>query len=155
MLGPDRVGPWWIERGSPEEEEERFQRKVARSQEQSKMQQVANTVSQFEPSSRALLDLTIKRDSLLKERSARVTYETFLKAVGLRNYEVESLVFKERGSKDGMLQSLHQGPNAPRCGACPHDFSQVKTGDWIGVRAHEGKTYLFSRPLPGMPDFSG
>lgn len=154
-MGTDRssrLGRWWGPERSEEEEERMAVARDNRRARQSHLQSVVNSVDSFEPNSEALLNLVIQRDSLLKEKGRRQQYDAFLRNMGLRTSEVEGLVFKERETRDTLLQTLHQGPNAPKCAACPHDFSQVKTGDWIGVRARGGRAFYFSQPIPGLPE---
>jgi len=149
------VDAWWKPDVAPDD----FEAREARRQEQSRLQTSMNKVSKFEPQSRALLDLVLGRDDMLKERNARHRLEAELSKHGLSTDDVDDFIFKTRGSRDNMLSHLHVGPEAddagkaltPRCGACPHDFSQVQPGDLIGIKTKDGKTHYFSGPLGGLP----
>jgi hypothetical protein len=153
------LGKWW----GPQPEEDDYVAQIARRQdrsdEQSRLQTAMNRVSKFEPQSKALLDLVLGRDDLLKERNARHRLEAELSKHGLSTDDVDDFIFKTRGSRDNMLNHLHVGPEkdnagkalTPRCGACPHDFSQVQPGDLIGIKTRDGKTHYFSGPLGGLP----
>ena len=153
------LGRQWGDEPSAEEFEKQVATRQARSDEQSRLQTAMNKVSKFEPQSRALLDLVLGRDDLLKERTARHRLEAELSKHGLSTDDVDDFIFKTRGSRDNMLNHLHVGPEqddagkalTPRCGACPHDFSQVQPGDLIGIKTKGGKTYYFSGPLGGLP----
>lgn len=157
----DRVGRWWNNPGeegmTPEQEQAKFDAAQTRKAEQSRMQTVANRISKFEPQSKALLDLVLGRDDILKERSTRLALEAELAKHGLKMADVDDFIFKTRDAKDNMLQHLHVGPEkdhagkllTPKCPACPHDFSAVKPGDLIGMKTKSGKVYYFSGPIPG------
>jgi len=155
LIEADELGAWWKPDVAPDD----FEAREARRQEQSRLQTSMNKVSKFEPQSRALLDLVLGRDDMLKERNARHRLEAELSKHGLATDDVDDFIFKTRGSRDNMLNHLHVGPEAddagkaltPRCGACPHDFSQVQPGDLIGIKTKDGKPHYFSGPLGGLP----
>lgn len=131
----DRLGAWW-----KDDDEEVAARQQALSAEKSQMQQVANTVRGMEPNSRALLDLVIGRDSLLKEKQAREQLEAELAKHGLTVDEVEDYMCKERGSGDVRIPQMMGG-------------AEVGTGDLIGVKARGGQSFYFSGPQAGWPTF--
>ena len=131
----DRLGAWW-----KDDDEAAAQRRQALSAEKSQMQQTANTVRGMEPNSRALLDLVIGRDSLLKEKQARQQLEAELAKHGLTVDEVEDYMFKERGSGDVRIPQMMGG-------------AEVGTGDLIGVKARGGQPFYFSGPMGGLPAF--
>lgn len=125
------LGKWWGPEMSAEQEQAEFDQRQARREQQAEMQRVANTVSKMEPNSKALLDLVIGRDNLLKERKARIELESELKKLGLRVADVEDYIFKERGTKE-------------------QRFGGVEPGALIGVKAR-GQSFYFSKPLGGLP----
>lgn len=135
------LGRWWGPELSKEEYAAQIAKREALSAEKSQMQQVANTVRGMEPNSRALLDLVIGRDSLLKEKKAREQLEAELAKHGLTVDEVEDYMFKERGSGDERIKQIMGG-------------AEVGTGDLIGVKARGGQSFYFSAPQGGLPDFT-
>lgn len=135
------LGKWWGPEPSKEDYEAQLTKREALSAEKSKMQNVANKVRGMEPNSRALLDLVIGRDSLLKEKQARQQLEAELAKHGLTVDDVEDYMFKERGSGDVRIPQIMGG-------------AEVGTGDLIGVKARGGQPFYFSRPMGGLPDFT-
>lgn len=152
-----QTGRNYGEEPTEEEYNAEIERKQARSAEQSAIQTRVNRLGKLEPQSRALLDLVLGRDDLLKERNTRKALEAELAKHGLKVKDVDDFIFKTIDAKDNMLRHLHVGPEkdhagkllTPKCPACPHDFSQVKPGDLIGVKTKDGTVYYFSGPLTG------